>query len=367
MERKNPFEQEGNELPEELRQDKKAQEAEKDEETRAAVVRTVIILSMVIVILFGMILTIRFVPRTITSFSSFSTSFVNFFKGKEKITLTTNDQNVVSGSTFTLTVKHSAKDTSKEGSYTLTYPCINGLHLEQTALASGNVYIHCDTPFTLTDISPLQIVPISVASNVVDVPITVSYTEEGSTTPKVSANTTITVVNDQIGNNPSQPILTPTTTPVTVIPTPTTTPVKPTPKPPVTNPKPVTPKPTLPDLSIRIIATGIIDPVTGQFVQTTNITPYDRAAVKFDVKNIGGVPSGTWRFNATLPSSATPFYQSAVQNSIGPESGVVFTIGFTPNQNGNNQVTITLDPGNTVRELNKNNNFASVNIYTRGY
>lgn len=58
----------------------------------------------------------------------------------------------------------------------------------------------------------------------------------------------------------------------------------------------------------------------------------NRVIVRFNVQNIGGTTSGKWSFSAKLPSTFTPNYYSVVQNSITPQSGIIYTLGFDADQ-----------------------------------
>lgn len=59
----------------------------------------------------------------------------------------------------------------------------------------------------------------------------------------------------------------------------------------------------------------------------------NRTFVRFNVQNVGGTPSGTWSFSANLPSSETPTYYSNIQNSIAPQNGIIYTLGFIADRN----------------------------------
>jgi hypothetical protein len=62
-------------------------------------------------------------------------------------------------------------------------------------------------------------------------------------------------------------------------------------------------------------------------VLSTN-TIGDKTFVRFNVQNVGNAPSGQWSFSATLPANTAPTYYSGVQNSIGGQSGIIYTLAF---------------------------------------
>jgi len=57
---------------------------------------------------------------------------------------------------------------------------------------------------------------------------------------------------------------------------------------------------SLPDLSVRIIDTGTID-YNGQYIPNGRASTGQRAAVRVEVANIGGQPTGSWNYTSQLP------------------------------------------------------------------
>jgi hypothetical protein len=76
-------------------------------------------------------------------------------------------------------------------------------------------------------------------------------------------------------------------------------------------------------------------------ILSTNIV-YGRTIVRFNIQNVGGTTSGSWSFAATLPSNITPVYYSVVQAPLAPQSGVIYTLGFTANQYSNFPIQINI-------------------------
>lgn len=123
----------------------------------------------------------------------------------------------------------------------------------------------------------------------------------------------------------------------------------------------------LPDLAISLISTGIIDPTSGQFIQTPYAGANDTIGIKFAVKNIGTNVSGPWTIRLTMPSRTTPNYDSPYQQSIKPGDEMVFTASFdSPIAQGINIGYITVDPLNLIAESNKFNNSLTVPINIEG-
>jgi len=118
-----------------------------------------------------------------------------------------------------------------------------------------------------------------------------------------------------------------------------------------------------PDLAIRLVGTGIIDRSTRQFIKTNTIGSNDEAGIRFEVVNIGNTPSGSWSFNATLPSNVTPSYNSDTQVSIGRGEGIQFTLGFDNPSTNNAYISVS---SSNNSETNSNNNSLIIPINING-
>jgi hypothetical protein len=122
-----------------------------------------------------------------------------------------------------------------------------------------------------------------------------------------------------------------------------------------------------PDLEVTLIGTGIIDPSTKQFIETTYAGSADEIAIRFEVKNIGTNVSGAWRLRIVSPSRTTPYYDSPYQVSIKPGDRMIFTASFdSPITTGINTAYITADPLNYINEISENNNEITVPINING-
>ncbi|MBI5003734.1 hypothetical protein HZC00_01420 [Candidatus Kaiserbacteria bacterium] len=122
------------------------------------------------------------------------------------------------------------------------------------------------------------------------------------------------------------------------------------------------------DLSVRIIAVGIIDPVTGIFVNRPPASPSDVAAVQFDISNDGGSTTGLWYFHAFLPSTPSGYsYDSPVQESLGPGDRVINTLRFSPVVSNGGLFNVIVDSQGTVDESDETNNTATVVIPMPAY
>ena len=120
----------------------------------------------------------------------------------------------------------------------------------------------------------------------------------------------------------------------------------------------------LPDLSVQILGTGIINPSNGQFVPTNSVRTGDTIAVEFQVSNLGGTETGPWIFKAFLPTGNQAVFTSNQNASLLPGAKNTYIASFTgASYAGNNTVTVQVDPGNYIQESNESNNSASTAIY----
>ncbi len=125
---------------------------------------------------------------------------------------------------------------------------------------------------------------------------------------------------------------------------------------PATQIKPTAPRASGPaDLSVRIIAVN-----TDQSGMTT---------VEFGITNEGESSSGTYYFEAFLPTQSAYTYTSPLQSSLGQGEHIVNILRFTQAVLGT--VSIVVDPSRAVHESNENNNYASQSVsmpyYTQPY
>lgn len=117
------------------------------------------------------------------------------------------------------------------------------------------------------------------------------------------------------------------------------------------------------DLAVTIIATGYIDPGSGALLMNRPPQPYDTTGVEFDIANIGGSSSGTYYFQAHLPTTSNYTYTSPIQMSLAPGQHVVSTLRFSQLVPGGGMLTVVADPANAINDGNRANNEAAVTVY----
>lgn len=262
-----------------------------------------------------------------------------FNTGGPKVTVTAPAK-VTSGEDFTVTWKYSS---SEKGNYAFVYQCKNGLQIK-----SGTNIIPCGNAFTVGTQTTLTLTPTlitSIAST--SVPISVAFLPSATSSKMVQGAATIIVENVTVN---------PAATPPVTVPPPAATP-------PASQTSVQTAPKTPADLSVRIIAMGVIDMNTGMFVNRPPVSSNEIAAAQFDISNIGGSTSGTYYFSANLPTIGGYVYNSPAQTPLAPGDHMINTLRWSQSQpTGTFTVTVTGD-NSTV------NNYAvatvgTINTYT---
>lgn len=253
-----------------------------------------------------------------------------------------------SGTALTVSWKYSP---TENGTYALLYQCKSGFRFEMKTPAGTQAALPCGNAYTLGTATNVSLTPILTGTSSLDVPLSVVFMPSATTStsrPQGAATIRVTAAAGAPAPAPAQP----------------STPAAPaTPKPSTSGSTPgsgTIPKVSGPaDISVHIIAVGVIDARTNMFVARAPISAHEIMAVKFDIGNIGASPTGTWNFTAQLPSSPVHTFVSPAQRSLAPGDHIENTLRFSPVAPGGGMIFISVDPANTVRESNEGNNNAS--------
>jgi len=117
------------------------------------------------------------------------------------------------------------------------------------------------------------------------------------------------------------------------------------------------------DLAVRLIEVGYLRTSdVDTFVKASRVPEDERAAFRFRVTNVGTNNSGTWEFEAALPTSPRYTYTSRAQRSLAPGEYADFTLGYDRARDGENRVTIEVDSDRDVSESSESNNDLSFEI-----
>lgn len=129
-----------------------------------------------------------------------------------------------------------------------------------------------------------------------------------------------------------------------------------------TNPNPVLTG--LPDLMVDITATGYLTSSdTATFVKSDTVPDNMRGAVKFTIKNVGTNTSGSFTFEAPLPTSSSYTFTSASQDSLLPGEHIDYVLGFDRAKSGSSRaITITVDQDGKIKEVSESNNSDSATV-----
>ncbi len=114
----------------------------------------------------------------------------------------------------------------------------------------------------------------------------------------------------------------------------------------------------LSDLTVYITEFGYLTTTSSDsFVAASTVPSGDRPAVKFTIKNIGTNWTGTWRFNASIPTQRAYTFESELQQSLAPGESIDYTLGFDQATTGSDQlISITANFDHAAIESNENNN-----------
>ncbi len=312
----------------------------------------------------------RYAPNALSSVAAAFVSLTSIFTPSEKLIVSASPAEVESGESVTISWKHEGQ--SEDGSYALSYECREGFFLKS---ADGQT-IFCNTQFDFLANSSNSITVTAVSGSSqseVLVPITIHY-KKNSSDKDIRGTVTITAIKQTDTGTTG----TATTTGTSTGSTNTTSGTGNT----GSTPKPVTPgTPTnnvyrIPvagtnisdpngriDLSVRILDLGIISTSTNLFVATSTIHSYDRGAVRFEIVNVGTKNSGSWSFNAVLPTVPSHIFQSDLQQNLGPGDKIEFTLAFDSVQpRNNNTIILNVDPANSIPELSEANNIVKISF-----
>lgn len=263
------------------------------------------------------------------------TSLFSRLGGADSITITV-PRETQSGTVFPLSWEYKADEA---GAYSFLYQCKTGFRFDMSVEGRASA-IPCGSAYTVGTSTSISLVPILAGTTTMDVPVSVVFIPAATSTEARPQGTATVRV---LANTNAAP-----STPTPTAPTPTTS---------------TTPRPTgKPDLSVRIVAVGVINPVSGAFENRYPVGPEEIAAVQFSIANNGSASTGNYYFSANLPMQGGYLYQSPVQANLTPGSHVLNTLRFKPLMAGGGTVTISVDTTYAVSESNEGNNAAAMYV-----
>lgn len=198
---------------------------------------------------------------------------------------------------------------SVPGSYAFLYACNDSLHFSTAGTGGTLNTIPCGTAFSVSGTS-VTLTPNLSGSQTISEPLSIIFvpTQAGAQT---QGSATVKVI-----PGAEKPVVTVT--------------------------KPVAPS-GVADLSVQILS--------------ATVDANGWATVIFDISNIGTGNSGSYSFQAYLPTRSTYTYYSPAQTSLAPGSHIVNTLRFTQAVPGS--LSVIVDPSNVVTDSNRTNNYAT--------
>ena len=286
--------------------------------------RIVLIIIVIVVLLLVSFALVRFVPKLVTSFSSFR----DLFGGKERLVVALDKKTIKLGESATLSVKQTGGKGG--GQYVLSYSCakIDSRTSLKINTDDESEIIGCDKSFIL------PIAPSDPSSEIFNLeprgdyksyeqPMTITVKHvTASSTIASTANLTLTISGEK-----------------DVVATSTLH----------FGPKPVEDK-----LVVKTPADLTV------LVGSLNVENNGKATLTFYVTNKGGSNSGSWSFSSTLPRDGQTIYNSPSQSSIPP--GGTSTMYLTFYNANSGSVTVTIDANNYIKESNESNNYVTATL-----
>jgi len=296
----------------------------------------------------------------VAAVSNFTSIFVP--ANEKPITFNLETYNVDVEEPFTLAWTH---QTRLSGTYLFQYDCRENVSVEAKDSDGILKEVTCDTPFSFkNENNTASLIFYSTQGRFTDIPINLTFIPEDSSKATQQGSALLTIVNKNISDEGS---------PVSVGGTVSrgaetkethliggnrgtsdTTDIN------VSNPA------RIPDLKVTVLATGVVDKTTNDFTPSVAVGENDRAAIRFEVRNVGTKSSGIWSFIIDLPiSSGTYVFRSdSNQRSLNPGERIEYTLGFDSINRTNDTIEaiINIDTERRVAETNRENNTASAVI-----
>jgi hypothetical protein len=345
--------------------------AQKIQNTTGLFTKFFAFIGIVTILSFASIGIIRIGPGIIKAVSQAAVSLSGNFVPAPRLNLESTKYTVGSGETFTLSWTFD-KNTETEGSYLLSYPCAQNMHVEIVDSTSGEYRTaFCNTYINfMTDDNSVRVRAFANPRDPITFPITVYFTKNGSNTITSRAQAEINVAGSgsviQTPSNNTQP--TRTSNPRTTN-SPTTRTYT------VTQNRPATTAPAPAqnqtprvygqgiDLTPRIIATGIVSTTTDEFIPKKQIGYRERGAIKFEVENVGDKTSTEWSFSMILPTYPEYTFLSEQQPPLAPGDKVEYTIAFDSiKREEKAEFLINVDNTGSVNDTNRSNNIKRSSI-----
>ncbi len=255
----------------------------------------------------------KITPPTIARISRSAANVTESFIHASTLTFSASKLRVASNEPFTLSWHRSGTaSNAPEGSYSLYYPCTKTAYLEVERLGDRTLVL-CNTIFTMPGQSNGATARIFAnPRETTDVPIVVMFTPNGASKANLQEQVTMSITGGSI----------PATLTASIEQARKLDPIG------ASIGKPIYIPGKGQDLALTILDVGYIDQKTGAYIASKNVHYKQRAAVRFEVKNVGTATSDTWTFSSNLPTSPAYNFTSYTQNALKPGAAIQLTLEF---------------------------------------
>ncbi len=297
--------------------------------------------ALIAIIIWAIVQGIRAFPSGFSSLASIAET-VNRYRPDAELTVTVEKEIVNSGETFTITWNEMG-----EGEYQFRYECAPGVQFSVRTDQGTLQKISCTEDLILpSTVHGLFASVESSTQRLSDVAFSLAFDpKDGDVHVKEGR---FTVINATLAQAPEETDLEvpKTEEPEVIVEPEVTSPEVTTPTTPKPTPTPVTPTvvtyyPTSlqngnVDLKISYLGVGTIE--RGSFVPKATFDEDDRAAFRFEIKNIGTKTATSWSYDLKLPGGVD--YASGAQADLLPNERVVYTVGFELIESNDRSVTV---------------------------
>jgi hypothetical protein len=336
-----------------------------------AIVKIFAVMGLVIIILiavYGAMAALRSIPNVWQAMGNAFSSVTSVFDRERNLSISANPSSPTTGEQVLLSWNNNT-----EGTYSFSFDCVDGVNFELLTETNSKLFAFCGVPVNFeTSSNEIRVVPTLTGKSIETATVHINFTARSSEKITSTGSTNLSIINSSVAevpptdNGPSSGTGTSGSgtsggsstgtgtsgqtnqgsTSQVLIPAQTVAPLY-----------------GLPDLAVRILDIGTIDKNSNLYTPNANIKTTDRVAIRFEIINEGTNITGTWSFNATLPIREAFQFVSAPQQSLRPGDRIQYVLGFDNIAQINvAQITINVDPYNTVMESNEFNNIASRSV-----
>lgn len=309
---------------------------------------------------------VRMFPSAFSSLASIAET-IHTYRPRGDLEIHLEKNIVNSGEAFILTWNDMGK-----GTYTFNYTCADEVRFSVRTDAGVLQDVACTENLTLPEgVTGLFVSVESRSQRFSEVPFQITFDPERGDN-KITKGT-VTVVNATVpqiahGDTDMPKVEIPASEATSTPETPAVSTPQPAAPTPATQPKPAVPTQpastvvalypqSLPngyvDLKISYLGVGRI--LNGVFVPESSFDEDDRAAFRFEVKNIGSKTSGEWSYDLLLPGNVP--YHSDEQAPLLPNERAIFTVGFDLLESNDRVVSLKASTETANDTNSKNDSF----------